>query len=120
MSRYGFEESIRDGATKKLQFEPRMVDLHIDREGLNEAFENLTEDLDEEDKNQLAGKAANLSVLIKSDERVNAICADIAAHFQEKVAPNGFGAQVVTIDRETCVLYKKHWINSFLRNSPIS
>ena len=107
MSRYGFEESIRDGATKKLHFEPRMVDLHIDREGLNEAFENLTEDLDEEDKNQLAGKAANLSVLIKSDKRVNAICADIAAHFQEKVAPNGFGAQVVTIDRETCVLYKK-------------
>ena len=69
MSRYGFEESIRDGATKKLHFEPRMVDLRIDREGLNEAFENLTEDLDEEDKNQLAGKAANLSVLIKSDER---------------------------------------------------
>ena len=34
----------------KLHFEPRMVELHIDREGLNEAFENLTEDLDEEDK----------------------------------------------------------------------
>ena len=28
------------------------------------------------------------------------ICADIAKHFQEKVAPNGFGAQVVTYDRE--------------------
>ena len=33
MSRYGFEDSIRDGATKELHFEPRLVDLHIDQEG---------------------------------------------------------------------------------------
>jgi hypothetical protein len=26
MSRYGFEESIRDGATLKLHFEPRLVE----------------------------------------------------------------------------------------------
>ena len=31
MSRYGFEESIRDGATLKLHFEPRLIDLHIDK-----------------------------------------------------------------------------------------
>src|SRR3954463_9629956 len=28
-------------------------------------------------------------------------------HFREKVAPNGFGAQVVTFDRESCLLYKQ-------------
>jgi type I site-specific restriction-modification system R (restriction) subunit len=31
MSRYGFEESIRDGATLKLHFEPRLVELHSPR-----------------------------------------------------------------------------------------
>jgi hypothetical protein len=31
MSRYGFEESIRDGATLKLHFEPRLLDLRIDK-----------------------------------------------------------------------------------------
>ena len=44
---------------------------------------------------------------MKTPERVERICADIARHFQEKVAPNGFGAQVVTYDRESCVLYKR-------------
>jgi len=31
MSRYGLNDSIRDGATKELHFEPRLVDLHIDQ-----------------------------------------------------------------------------------------
>ncbi len=48
-----------------------------------------------------------MSVLVKSPERVRRICEDIAAHFLEKVASNGFGAQVVTFDREACVLYKR-------------
>jgi type I restriction enzyme R subunit len=48
-----------------------------------------------------------MAVLVKSPERIRAICADVARHFQEKVAPNGFGAQVVTFDRQSCVLYKQ-------------
>src|SRR6185436_1495446 len=38
---------------------------------------------------------------------VQTIVADIVQHFQEKVEPNGFKGQVVTFDREACVLYKK-------------
>ena len=44
---------------------------------------------------------------LKTPERVERIYADIAKHFQENVAPNGFGAQVVTYDRESCLLYKQ-------------
>ena len=42
MSRYGFEDSIRDGATKELHFEPRLVDLHVgpgpDRRRIRSAY----------------------------------------------------------------------------------
>jgi type I restriction enzyme, R subunit len=38
---------------------------------------------------------------------VQAICKHIVDHYQEKVEPNGFKAQVVTFDRECCVIYKK-------------
>ncbi len=107
MSRYGFEDSIRDGATMPLHFEPRLVDLHIDKDAIDEAFKELTGGLSDLDKDQLAKTAAKMAVLVKSPERVQKICADVARHFQEKVAPNGFGAQVVTFDRESCVLYKK-------------
>jgi type I restriction enzyme R subunit len=107
MSRYGFEDSLRDGATKELHFEPRLVDLHIDREKLEEEFKALTADLTDEERDQLGKKAAKMAELLKAPDRIQAVCADIAQHFQEKVAPNGFGAQVVTFDRESCLLYKQ-------------
>ena len=107
MSRYGLEESIRDGATRPLHFEPRLVELHIDQAAIEEAYRELTEGLTDEDRDKLGKAAAKMAVLVKSPERIRAICADIAQHYLEKVAPNGFGAQVVTFDRESCLLYKQ-------------
>ena len=107
MSRYGFEESVRDGATMPLHFEPRLLELRIDKEEIDKAFKELTGGLSDLDKDRLAKAAAKMAVLVKSPERIEKICADIAQHFQEKVAPSDFGAQVVTFDRESCVLYKK-------------
>ena len=107
MSRYGLNDSIRDGATKELHFEPRLVDLHIDQKAIEEAYAELTQGLTEEDRDRLGKAAAKMSILVKAPERIRAICRDIAKHFQEKVAPNGFGAQVVTFDRESCLLYKQ-------------
>jgi type I restriction enzyme R subunit len=106
MSRYGLNDSIRDGATKELHFEPRLVDLHIDQQAIEAAYAELTDGLTDEDKDKLGRAAAKMSILVKAPERIRAICGDIAKHYQEKVAPNGFGAQVVTFDRESCRLYK--------------
>jgi len=62
--------------------------------------------LTDEDRDDLAKRAAKMAVLIKSPDRVQEICSHIANHFMEKIEPNGFKAQVVTFDRECCVLYK--------------
>lgn len=107
MSRYGLDDSLRDGATKPLHFEPRLVPLHIDQKAIEEAYKELTAGLTDDDRDKLGKAAAKMAVLVKAPSRIAAIGADIALHFQEKVAPNGFGAQVVTFDRESCVLYKK-------------
>jgi type I restriction enzyme, R subunit len=108
MSRYSFEESIRDGATKPLHFEPRLVDLHVDREAIDEGFEAIAaeERLSDTDKALLSRRAGRFDTLVKAPERLAAITADIAEHFQVHVEPNGFKAQVVCYDRAACVLYK--------------
>lgn len=107
LSRYSFQDSIRDNATLPLHFEAVDVKLHIDKAAINEAFEHMTDQLDEEDKDDVAKKAAKLSILIKSPARVQAVCQHICDHFKEKVEPNSFKAQIVTYDRECCVLYKE-------------
>ena len=106
MSRYGFEESIRDGATLPLHFEPRLVELHIDKAAIDAAYEELTGELSDLDRDTLGKAAAKMEVLVKVPERIQNICADVAKHFQEKVKPNGFKAMLVTFDRESCLLYK--------------
>ena len=107
MDRYSFEESIRDGATLPLKFEARLVELHVDQQGIDEAYAQITGHLSEEDQANLAKMAANMSVLVKSRSRVENIVQDIVDHFQAKVEPNGFKAMVVTFDREACLLYKR-------------
>ena len=37
MSRYTFHDSIRDNATLPLHFEPRLVDVHVDKETIDKA-----------------------------------------------------------------------------------
>ncbi|PTQ70321.1 type I restriction endonuclease subunit R [Pseudomonas sp. GV071] len=106
MSRYGFEESIRDGATLKLHFEPRLIDLHIDKAALDVAYKDLTGGLSDLDKDNLAKTAAKMAVLVKTPERIRKVCEDIVQHYQTKVEPNGFKGQIVTFDRESCLLFK--------------
>ncbi len=106
MSRYGFEESIRDGATLPLHFEPRLVELHIDKDAIDAAYAELTGSLSDLDRDTLAKAAAKMAVLVKVPERIEKICADVARHYQEKVKPNGFKAMLVTYDQESCLLYK--------------
>ena len=106
LSRYSFQESIRDKATLPLHFEAPEVRLRIDRAAIDEAFNNITDELSEQDRDDLAKRAAKMAVLVKNPERVRAVVQHIVKHYQQKVEPNGFKAQVVVFDRECCVLYK--------------
>jgi type I restriction enzyme R subunit len=109
MSRYTFQDSIRDGATLPLHFEPRMVDVHVDKVTIDKLFEDFKEEaaLTDEEADALNKKSAKMAAFLKSPERVSKIVKDIASHFKEKVAPHGFKAMIVTPDREACVQYKE-------------
>ena len=109
LSRYTFHDSIRDEATLPLHFEPRLVDVHVDRDSIDQAFAEFKDSaaLSDEEADALNRKSAKMSAFLKSPERVAKIVADIAVHFKEKVEPQGFKAMIVTPDRYACVQYKE-------------
>ncbi|WP_047416543.1 type I restriction endonuclease subunit R [Cellulophaga sp. Hel_I_12] len=109
MSRYTFQDSIRDNATLPLHFEPRLVDVHVDKESIDKAFEEFKEStaLTDEEADALNKKSAKMAAFLKSPERVAKIVEDISIHFKEKVQPHGFKAMIVTPDRYACVQYKE-------------
>lgn len=105
MSRYSFSDSIRDNATLQLHFEAVPVDLHINQDIVDVAFDEMTAQLRPEDKNELA-KRVKMEAIMKSPERIRKVCGHIAKHYLAKIAPNGFKGQVVCYNRECCLLYK--------------
>lgn len=107
MSLYSFGDSVRDRATLPLHFEPRMIELRVDQETIDDAYQQLSGRLSDEDQDLLAQRAARLGVLVKAPERVRRICEDVARHYREHVEPNGFKAQLVVFDRQACLLYKE-------------
>lgn len=108
LSRYTFADSIRDGATLPLNFEPVPVELHVNQDVVNEEFDKLAREagLSAEEKSDVA-RRVRMEAIMKSPERIANVCEHIARHFLTKIDPNGFKGQVVCYDRECCLLYKK-------------
>ena len=106
MSRYSFSDSIRDKATLPLHFEPVPVDLHVDQDKLDAAFEHLTQNLSDAERAELSARV-NMKAIMYNPARIRKVCEHIAKHFREKIEPNGYKGQVVCYDRECCLLYKQ-------------
>ena len=58
LSRYSFSESIRDNATLPLHFETVPVELHVNQDIIDEAFDEMTEGLKTEE-NRAGQKGEN-------------------------------------------------------------
>lgn len=107
LNRYSQARSIRDGTTVPIHVEARLVNWHMNQAALDEAFEELaeTEGLTEAQRELLARKASQPSVVLTNPDRIRAVCADIIDHYEAKIAPSGMKAQVVVYDRALCVAY---------------
>ena len=106
LSKYSFSDSIRDGATLPLEFEPVPVELHIDKERLDAEFAALTEGLTDRERAELS-RRVNMKAIMYNPDRIHKVCEHIAYHYLTRIAPNGYKGQVVCFDRECCLLYKE-------------
>jgi type I restriction enzyme R subunit len=107
LNRYSIERSIADGSSVPIHVETRLVDFHLDKPALDEAFAALADEerLTDEERELLADRAARARTLVRNPDRVRTVCADIVEHYFTKVASLGLKAQVVAYDRELCVAY---------------
>ena len=106
ISKYTFQDSVSDGATLELNFKTVPVEMHLDETRLQEEFDALTDQISEEDKNELV-RRTSVEAFFTADKRINDVCRYIVNHFHEYVEPTGMKAQVVVYNRDCCVKYKK-------------
>lgn len=106
ISKYTFQDSIADGATLELNFKTVPVEMHLDETKLQEEFDALTDQISEDDKNELVHRTS-VEAFFTADKRIKDVCKFIVNHFREYVEPTGMKAQVVVYNRDCCVKYKK-------------
>ena len=113
ISEYNFQQSMDDGATVPLFYNKRVPEMANQNDDLSEEFYELLEeaDLDEQGQIKLERKFAKEIEIIKRDDRLEAIAADIAYHFPRR-GYLGKGI-VVSLDKFTavrmCDKVQRHW-----------
>ncbi len=109
LDKYSIRESIEDGTTVPLHYELAPNELQPDRETMEKEFWALAElegVSEVEELNRVLDRAVNLRNMLKNSERVEKVAAFVAEHYRTVVAPMGYKAFLVAVDREACALYK--------------
>ncbi len=110
LDRYFITDSIRDGFTVKIVYQPRLDKMHLDRDLLESFLESEFEELPDEDREYVEKKVREkinrIKVFLEDSDRIEAIVHDIVEHFKENVEGK-FKAMIVAGSRKACVIYKE-------------
>jgi type I restriction enzyme R subunit len=109
--RYLDAYSIRNAEDDKeivpVKYASRLAQLQVVGKSLDQLFNDLFYDNTEEEKALLKKKYATIETLSKADRRIERIAHDMVEHFNTKIRPNGFKAQIVASDRIRAIKYKE-------------
>ncbi len=111
LDKYFMTDSIEDGFTLKIAYQPRLEeDVHLKKDMLEAFLEVNIEEIPEnmqEIVEERAKKKLNIAkVYLENPDRIRKVAQDIAAHFTENV-DGKFKAMVVAVNRLSCVRYKQ-------------
>lgn len=107
LDRYDIDDAVRDGATVPIRYTSRKTEWHVDPAKLDVLFDQWFADEPEEKVEAIKERGVTIAELAKHPRRVELIAFDIWQHFKGHALPDGYKAQVVGIDREALILYKR-------------
>ena len=110
LDKYSIAESIEDETTLPIRHTMAPSDMTAPAEQLDREFFALaaTEGVtDVEELNKVLDRAVGLRTFLTADDRIGKVAAFVAEHFRENVAPLGYKAFLVGVNREACAKYKR-------------
>ncbi|GIV23775.1 MAG: type I restriction endonuclease subunit R [Bacteroidia bacterium] len=108
---YDIEQAVKDGATVPIYYESRLAKLSLPeayKPKIDEAFEELTESEEQEEKEKLKKKWAQLEVIVGAEPRIREVARDIVEHFERRCEVLEGKGMIVCMSRRICVaLYEE-------------
>lgn len=107
LDRYSIDDAVADGATVPIRYTGRKTEWQVDPDKLDSLFDQWFANEPEDRVEAIKKRGVTIAELAKHPERVRRLAFDLWAHFRANAEPDGFKAQVVAVDREAIVLYKR-------------
>lgn len=96
IDRYPLQEAVDDGATLKIIYEGRAVDMEINEKSVFEhRFLDLCRDLTPKQEAIVRKRYGTTEDIFEAEARVGDVATDLVDHYIDHILPNGFKAQVV-------------------------
>lgn len=110
LDKYFITDSIKDGFTVKIVYQPRLEkDVHLKKDlleaFLEAEFEELPEEIREGVEEGVKRRLNDIKLFHENPERIRVIARDIAQHFKENI-DGKFKAMIASGSRKACVYYK--------------
>jgi type I restriction enzyme R subunit len=126
---YDIERSVEDGATVRIYYESRLVEVHLkpeEAEKLDDEVEAITEGEESTAKEKAKAKWAQLEAIIGHKNRLKIVAADIVDHFEKRREVFEGKGMIVCMSRRIAVeLYEEiirirpSWHNKDLKKGAI-
>ena len=107
LDKYSIDDAVADGATVPIHYTSRKTEWQIDAAKLDVLFDQWFAGESDERIAEIKKRGISINDLAKHAKRVELIAYDIWEHFKGWAEPDGFKAQIVAIDREAIILYKR-------------
>jgi type I restriction enzyme R subunit len=111
LDKYFITDSIKDGFTVKIVYQPRLEkQVHLNKDlleaFLETEFEELPEEIREDVEEKVKKRLNAIKLVLENPFRIKTIAGDIAEHFKENI-DGKFKAMVVAGSRKACDIYKR-------------
>jgi len=110
LDRYFIIDSIEDGFTLPIAYQPRLEEkVHLKKDMLDTfiqvEFDEIPEEYREKTENKIKQKLNQIKVILENPDRIKQVAQDLAEHYKENL-DGKFKALVVAVSRRACIRYK--------------
>lgn len=103
---YTISEAEADGVVLPLIYQPRFVEQRVQQNLLDRFYDQITQDLTDQQKKDLQQKFSSSQIVEETSQRIETIALDILEHYREFV-DTGLKAQVVAPSKYAAVMFMK-------------
>jgi type I restriction enzyme R subunit len=103
---YDLTQAVADGATVKVLYEPRLAKVELPKDALgalDEEFAKATSGTEEEAKERLKSRWAQVEAIVGSDKRIKELASDIVSHWEARKEAMAGKAIIVAMSRRIAV-----------------